>query len=744
MARRRLKRKTKKILIALSVAGLALGASGVVALIFYAEQKLSRLVLGGLGESFSTKVFGAPFVLTGDIHPSPEHLIGRLKRLGYRPVEKEPQAKGEFFWEAPTLSVFLKGFELPQASQAKILARLTQQSDGSWALSDQEGRELGQIAFEPELVAELSGPDKVRRDPASWEEIPETFKMAVIAAEDRTFLRHHGMDPRAIIRAFLNNILKRGRLQGASTITQQLAKNLLLTPRRTLKRKLVELALAFYLEARYSKREILTLYLNHIYLGQDGLYSVAGIKAAARFYFDKKPGEMTLPEAATIAGLARSPYQYNPLRDPQAAKNRRNFVLKAMAAQGAISQTQMKSALEAPMTAKPAPAGHQHQSDALYFVAELVRQMVTRYSEEQIFRLGLAIHTTMDPILQQSAQRVVQMARRQAALVSLDPMTGSVLALSGGKDYARSQFNRATQALRQPGSAFKPFVYAAALEKGFTPAAKLWDGPKKYKKPGRGFWQPKNFNGVYHGTTTLREALVHSLNCATLDLAEKTGLDAIKNFARRMGFTSPLENNLSLALGSSGVTPWEIAGAYAPLANGGFRVSPRLITSVMDAEGTVLEFHPLERSQAIDPALAYLMTSLLEDVMREGTASAVLKRLAWNRPAAGKTGTTNDGRDAWFLGYTNELVTCVWAGDDEYRAIGASGARDAVPIWAAFMKEALLPYPLRPFAKPEGVVTLKIDILSGLAATSGCPQTREEIFLAGTQPAAPCPLHRSG
>ena len=376
-----------------------------------------------------------------------------------------------------------------------------------------------------------------------------------------------------------------------------------------------------------------------------------------------------------------------------------------------------------------------------YFVAEVVRQARPRYGEEAVFREGLSIYTTMDPWAQAAAQIAVSRLSAQAALVALAPDDGRVLALVGGRDFAESQFNRATQARRQPGSAFKPFLYGAALERGYTPASLLDDRPKTY--PGAaGPWRPRNYDGVYAGTTTLRLALAHSLNAASLDLANQIGPAAAAEFARRMGVKSPLEGSLALALGTSEVSLLELTAAYAPFANGGFRVEPRLIDAVIDAQGEVLEFDRGERESVFDPARAYLLTSLLGSVVKEGTAKD-LSRLGFTRPCAGKTGTTEDGRDAWFVGYTPQLLAGVWVGDDRNRPLKLTGAKDALPVWAAFMK-TVSEGPATPFAQPQGLVTVTIDPASGLRARAGCPQRQDEVFLAGTEPTAECPLHPGG
>ena len=373
----------------------------------------------------------------------------------------------------------------------------------------------------------------------------------------------------------------------------------------------MEAVLAVYLEIRYSKEEILTLYLNHIYFGQDGSVSIAGVKAAARFYFSKNLKDLNLNECATLAGLIRSPHRYNPLRDINASRERRNFVLRHMFEESMITQDELKSTTIQTITAKASRGNPQKQDVNAYFVSEVTRQMLNQYSEEELFHYGLSIYTTEDPFLQKFAQESLKSSRAQAALVAIDPQSGDVLALAGGKNYQESQFNRATQALRQPGSAFKPFVFGAALEKGFTPATLLLDQPKSYPKESKRFrksknagWQPKNFDNIYFGTTTLRNALAHSLNSATLDLAQKVGTDKILAFAKKLGIESPLENSLATVLGASEVTLLNLVSAYAPFANGGFRVKAHLVTSVTDAEGNTIEFVGFERGQVMDPAAA--------------------------------------------------------------------------------------------------------------------------------------------
>jgi membrane peptidoglycan carboxypeptidase len=524
-----------------------------------------------------------------------------------------------------------------------------------------------------------------------------------------------------------------------------MVKNLFLTPKKTFRRKLAEGCLALYMDARYSKEKILTLYLNHIYLGQDGVVSVAGVQAAAQYYFSKNVADLSLPECAMIAGLIRSPSRYNPFSNPSQAKARRDFVLKRMMDENQLTHVQYVRAVGIPLTLARTRLAEQNEAgnEMRYYIDEVVRVLKDKYPENVLFRYGLNIHTTMDPLAQELAQKNIREGAYQAAIVVLNPENGDVLALAGGRDYQKSQFNRVTQALRQPGSAFKPFVYGAALENGFNPASILNDEKKEYKDREGKRWQPRNFDGIYQGKIPLRHALAESRNAASLDLLNQLGIDTAVEFAQRMGIERPLARNLSLALGTSELTLMELTNGYAPFANGGSRVSPRLVSAVLDAEKNLLETDPPVREPAISPGLSTLMTSLLQTTVSEGTAKS-LTQYGWTAPSAGKTGTTNGGRDAWFIGYTPDLLVGVWTGDDESKAVNVAGAKSALPIWAHFMLDYVGGLPGREFPASSDVVRVKIDPVSGGLARSGCPQTTYELFMRGAEPKQDCPLHVGG
>lgn len=572
--------------------------------------------------------------------------------------------------------------------------------------------------------------------------IPQTLTQAVVATEDARFFEHRGLRLLSVARALAADIRAGRRAQGGSTITQQLAKLLFLTPEKSVARKIKEALLAIQIERAYTKEEILELYLNQINLGS-GAY---GVEAAARLYFGKPAKGLSLPEAALIAGLAQAPNRYSPLNNPDLARKRRATVLKRMAAAGYITAQAAASESASPIALAPPRDG---QRLAPHFV-EMVRQyLADRYGEERLYRDGFEVTTSLDLGLQRAAESAVAKglaARKdagasgpmEAALVALDPMDGSILALVGGRDFSRSQFNRATQARRQPGSAFKPFVYLAALDAGFSPADIVVDSPVTYPGPAGGApWAPTNYNERFNGPVTLRAALEQSLNVATIKLMDRVGTGAVRAMARRMGIHSPLENSLSLALGVAVVSPLELTAAYAPLVNGGLRVEPGFIISVRAEDGELLEEPSPKVADAIRPEIAYALTNILRGVIERGTGKSAA---ALGRPAAGKTGTTNDYRDAWFVGYTPGLVAGVWLGYDDNHPAGRgfTGGQAAAPIWLDFMRAALEGAPARDFPKPSRVVTRLIDRASGKLATPLCADTIEEAFVEGTEPREFC------
>ncbi|MEE8509082.1 MAG: transglycosylase domain-containing protein, partial [Myxococcota bacterium] len=571
------------------------------------------------------------------------------------------------------------------------------------------------------------------------------------------------LDPVRIVAAALAN-QRAGRIvQGGSTLTQQLAKNLYLSPRRNLIRKVREAAIAIALERRYSKEEILGAYLNEVYLGQDGALAIHGVGRAAGHYFAKDVSALDLSESATLAGLIRGPSLYSPFRRPRAAKERRDFVLKRMRENGVISEDELLVARDAPLKLSRAPRPARSRR---YFVDFVGQQLRAEHGSDAIAGGGLTVFTSLDMRLQRAAEEAVREglseleARApylagmstplQAALVALDPRSGDILALVGGRDYGGSQFNRAVAAHRQPGSAFKPIVVVAALSRRhwhggdrepFTLASRLQDERLVLETP-VGPWEPSNYDRRFRGPVSLREAIERSLNVPFARLGIAVGPPRIVEAARALGIESPLHPFPSLALGSSEVTLLELTRAYGVLATGGFRSELRPILTVLDREGDLLVRVEWVGEQVYDPAEAYLVTSALRGVVERGTGRS-LRSHGFRGEVAAKSGTTNDFRDGWFIGYTPTLAVGVWVGFDDGRTLGLPGARVALPIFARFLVDAVGrygdrgPYGQARFSRPPGVEVVQVDPETGLLAGPGC-RGEPELFLDGTAPETSC------
>ncbi len=552
------------------------------------------------------------------------------------------------------------------------------------------------------------------------DEIPPDLLRAVVAVEDARFYRHPGVDPVGIVRAAWANLRARSVVQGGSTITQQLARTLFLTPERHLWRKVEELALALWLEARYPKDRILELYLNRVYFGE----GATGIGAAARVYFGKEPAELTLGESALLAGLIRAPSALSPYRNPEGALKRRRVVLSRMEELGYILPQAAREAGNEPIRLAGLRGG-----PAPWFLDYLTPLLEQRFGFNLVHRAGLRVHTGLDLRMQRAARRAL--GQLQGALVALDPRTGDVRAMVGGRDYLESQFNRAVMARRQPGSAFKPFVYAAALEAGWRLNSMVQDVPADFAG-----YRPHNFAERYWGPVTLKHALVMSLNAGSVWLASQVGIDRPLQLARRLGIAGigPDDRHLAATLGglSRGVTPLEMAQAFGAFANEGIFLPVRPFTRVVDEDGNVwYEAPPPRGERVLSPHAAYLLTDALRDALQRGTG--VLARLG--RPAAGKTGTTDRLVSAWFVGYTPQLVAAVYIGNDDGTPVGGTGGTLAAPVWKAFMQEALQGEPVLTFAVPRGVVAgVKVDIFTGLRADGLCRWVEEDPFIEGTQP----------
>jgi len=709
------------------------------------------------------------------------------------------------------------------------------------------------------------------RIPIPYEQVPKPLVRAFIAAEDAEFFQHKGIDYKGILRAMFKNLLARRIVQGGSTITQQVTKTFFLTPKRSLLRKLREVAYAFGLERDLTKEEILLLYLNNIYLG-NGAY---GVEAASESYFNKRVEQLNLAEMAMMAGLAKAPSRYSPVNNYRRAKDRQAYVLTRMSELGMISQEQKEKAVRTPLKIQSRESAY--FSKAPYFT-EFIRQQVERkYGKDKLYQQGLRIYTTLDLSLQKAAQRSVETGLKeldkregfrgplralppkelkelhnkkkessrplpsndvfegvilykddskklytvwvedrkgilpfsemtwaltikptpsykpqqvktpgdllkegdvvdlrlkesskkelppqfvleqeplvQGALLCLDPKTGYIRAMVGGRDFSESQFNRAIFSRRQPGSAFKPVIYAAALEKGYTPSTIVMDSPVEYSDPDGTYWAPKNYDQDFMGPITFRNALAHSRNVVTVKILEDIGVGYALKFIKRLGIDSPIKRDLSIALGTSGVSMPELTSAFAVFANGGERVKPIFLKKIVTMGGEVLEENtpyvemeekeeeeetsqaplPVLKERVVSPQIAFIMTHLLQGVVQHGTGQ---RAKVLGRPIAGKTGTSSDYSDAWFIGYTPSLLAGVWVGFDDKTSLGKNetGARAALPIWISFMERALRNTPVETPKPPKGITLVKVNLETGLPSDGDSPDTIVEAFIDSSIP----------
>lgn len=581
-------------------------------------------------------------------------------------------------------------------------------------------------------------------------QIPKSLQQAIIAVEDARFYSHFGVDPMGIARAVYQNF-RRGRIvEGGSTITQQLAKVLFLTPDKSLERKLKEAFLALEMERRYSKDRILELYLNQIYFG----HGAFGVEAASRTYFGKSVQELRLPEAALLAALPRAPGNYSPFEHPDSARRRMSHVLNRMVEVGFITQGAASRANVASLDLVPP---ERRRTTGQYFVEYIQQLLETKYGADMVFKGGLHVYTTLGPTMQLQAEQSLREGlqaletrsgpaavartrtgksireRPEGALLTIEPQTGYIKTMVGGYDFFRSEFNRAIQAKRQPGSAFKPFVYIAALESGLTPATTIEDSPVSYPGKNGTAWKPDNYDKKFRGLTTLQQGIEESVNVVTVKLQERIGIQRTMDVARRLGIQSPLAGDLTLALGSSDLTLLELTSAYGALANQGAWVAPTAIRYVTDSQGKLLEENIPQGKEALSPEVAYVITHMLRGVVDRGTGHTA-KSLG--HPIAAKTGTTNDFSNAWFIGFTPRLVTGVWVGYDRPKSLGRdeTGARVAVPIWISYMGKVLKPMPVEDFPVPEGVVLLPIDLDPG----GRCSRPVVMAFMRGNEPSSAC------
>lgn len=576
-------------------------------------------------------------------------------------------------------------------------------------------------------------------------DISPYMQQAIVAIEDERFYQHLGIDPIGVARALWVDI-KAGRVvEGGSTITQQTAKNLYLTQERTIIRKIKELILTIQLERRYTKDEILQMYLNTIYYGH-GAY---GVETASQTFFGKKARDLTLGESAMLAGIPRSPASYSPLRNPDRAKERQAAVLNRMVKLGWLSAEDAEKAKQEPIKLAEAKG---RQGRAAFLLDEIREYVLNNYENgaAMLYGEGLSIYTTLDRQMQDAAEQALTEVIAgspkpdvEGALVAIDPTNGYIKALVGGRDFSQSKFNRALQAKRQPGSSFKPFLYTAAIDRGYLATHIFMCEPTAYPQPDGSVYQPADYGDepYHYRPFTLKEALMVSDNTVSVKLNHEMGPSVMVDYAHRLGIESNLRPYLSLALGTSEVSVVEMARAYGPLANGGILTRPFYLLKIVDHYGRVLEEHRPQLSQVLDPVTAYIVTDMLKGVLQPGGTASHLAKII-GRPAAGKTGTTEDYQDAWFVGYTPQMTCAVWVGYDQpAKKVGIPGGQIAGPIWARFMRDSLANVPAADFPVPAGVTFATVDASNGYLAAPWCPKTITAAYRAGTEPKEYCPLH---
>jgi penicillin-binding protein 1B len=704
-----------------------------------------------------TRIYARPLSLAVGQPASLARIQQHLRAAGYRAARSGKLAPGQFRIGSGRFEVRGRRLAFPGAPPPEALVSGTISPGGALTQLSLGGSPVRRALLEPPLLASLSerGED---RDLVRLEDVPLHVVDAVLMAEDRRFYSHVGIDPIRMFGAAFENARERRIAEGGSTITQQLVKNVYLSPERTLARKLKEIAGALWLEIRYSKNEILEAYLNEIYLGQDGAVGIHGIARAARFYFGKDVKELTLADAALLAGLIQGPNALSPFRHPDKAKERRDLILDVMRAEGAASPEAVAAAKRAPLGVKREPTRPEF---AASFVDAVRRGLAARLDEDTLSRAGLSVFTTLDALDQAAAEAAVaeQLAalerayprlRRagsplQAAMVALDPHSGDVLAYVGGRNAARGTLDRVVSAHRQPGSVFKPIVALAALSRDrtrdpFTLATILEDEPLEILVDGKP-WGPENYDQRFRGPVTLRRALEDSLNVPFTRLALETGLVRVARTARDLGVTSPLRPIPSLALGAFEMTPLEVARTYGVFASGGLLHGTRATQAVLEPGGGDLGGDPESERRVTTEEDTYLVTSALMGAVERGTARS-LRALGVRGPFAGKTGTTNDLRDAWFAAYTPDRVVVAWVGFDDGAHVGLSGAQGAIPLVAAFARRALGASGWRDFQVPDRLVTAEIDPATGLRSAPWC-ESVEEVFLRGSAPSTLCPRPRA-
>jgi penicillin-binding protein 1B len=728
--------------------------------------------------SNSAKIFAIPQTVRDGEKIDAKEIAGELRRAGYSDeglsegLGKDAQSKlGSFRLSRSEIQITPgpESYHSPEAAVIKI-------EDGKVASITSKGNELSAYELEPQLITALfDAEQRSKRELVKYNQIPPVMTQAVLAIEDRRFFEHSGVNFFRMAEAAWIDVIRGRHEQGGSTLTMQLSRGFFLTPEKTVKRKLTEMLIAEELEQKFTKQQIFEFYANWVNIGQRGSFAISGLAEASRTYFNKDLKDITLPEAALLAGLIQRPSYLSPYRHPERALDRRNLVLDAMVDTHALTREQAEKAKATPLKLAPMNV---EASDAPYFVDMVRDTLINKFKESDLNDESYRIYTTLDPDLQKAAAQAVESGiklvdeqvtklrtkrtkvgkkvetkvlpgpQAQVALVAIDPHTGAVLALVGGRDYGFSQLNHALSK-RPTGSIFKPFVYATAMNTALdgsqtviTPASVVTDAPSTFTY-GDQIYEPRNYKEEYHGDVTLRYALAMSLNNATVKVAEEVGYDKVANLAKLAGITS-VKATPAMALGSYDATPLDMAGAYTSFSNNGTRLSPLLVNSVRNAKGDVVANFSTDQREVLDPRIAYVMTNMMESVINNGLGYTAVRLRGFTLPAAGKTGSSHDG---WFAGYTSNLLCIVWVGYDDYSDLRLSGAMTAAPIWTEFMKKASgLPQysDMKEFLQPTGVVDVQLDKVTNRLATPTCPDDYVSAFVAGTEPRDTCDQQQGG
>lgn len=747
-------------IVALAVAVVLIATSGTLWFFYskYAQLTDQKLAHGPFPKS--SLLYASPQVIGVGDKGTPLQMAARLRESGYS-EDARSNTNGWYHLRPNAVEIF-PGPDAYMTGQPGVVRYQDGKISSIIDLTDNTPRT--EYTIDPQLLSSLYDKNREKRRLVRYEDMPPVLVHAVISAEDKRFFQHSGFDPIRITRALFVDVREHRKAEGASTITQQLAWMLWLDHRKTFGRKFAELMISIHLERKLTKEKILEYYANEVDLGRRGSFAIRGFGEASQAYFGKDIRHLTLPEAATLAGLIQEPSYRNPARWPERAKARRNVVLRMMLDNGYVTKSQFEEACDAPMVvAKPGA----DSADAPYFLDLVNEQLSDDFHDRDFQGSGSKIYTTLDPELQRDAAESVAIGMReleatlakrhkrggpvedpQVALICLDPHTGEVRALIGGKNYGMSQLNHVL-AKRPSGSVFKPFVYAAALNSGLydhanplTASSLFSDEPQTFLFNGETYEPTDYHRGDWKGDVTMRYALANSLNVPAVEIAQAIGFNNVADLAHKAGL-SDISATPAMALGAYGVTPLAMSAAYTIFANDGVMVKPRLISKIVDSSAKDVWTSELESTPVLDPRVNFLMVNMMQDVLRTGTGARV-RAYGFTLPAAGKTGTSHD---AWFAGFTSNLLCVVWVGLDDYQDLKMEGAHAALPFWVEFMKRAHTHREYRDvtdFRIPPGIVSAQIDPDTGGLATGACPRSQTEYYLAGTQPIQYCQLHQAG